>query len=74
MAIKTYAEQLEDVQTAIAQIEGGAQSYSIRSRSYTYADLGALYKRERWLRKMATTEDARGDNNQIRTQYGNFYR
>ena len=49
----TYEEQLEQVQTAIAAIEGGAQSWSISTsqstRTYTRADLKTLYDRERFL-------------------------
>lgn len=63
MAVKTYAEQLEDVQTAIAAIEGGAQEYSVGgavSRSVKRGDLGTLYKRETWLRKMAARESRGG--------------
>lgn len=66
MAIKTYEEQMEEVQTAIATIESGAQSYSIGNRSFTRADLGTLYDREKWLRKMATREAAGG----LKIQYG----
>lgn len=46
----TYEEQLVSVQTAIAAIESGAQSYSIAGRSLSRADLRTLYERERWLR------------------------
>ena len=60
MAVKTYAQQLEDVQTAIAAIEGGAQSYSIGNRALSRADLKTLYAREQWLRKMADREDRGG--------------
>jgi len=55
MAIKTYEEQLESVQNAIAQIEAGCQSYSIGSRSFTMAALSALYAREAWLRRMVSS-------------------
>lgn len=46
MTVLTVTEQLENVQAAIAAIEDGAQSYSIRDRSYTRADLKTLYERE----------------------------
>lgn len=52
MAVEDYATQLERVQSAIAAIEGGAQSYSIAGRSLSRADLRTLYEREAWLRKM----------------------
>jgi len=42
----TLADQLDSVQTAIAAIEGGAQSYTINGRSFTRADLATLYARE----------------------------
>lgn len=60
MTIKTYAEQLEDVQIAIAVIEGGAQSVSLNGRTVSHADLGTLYTREQWLRKMAARETRGG--------------
>lgn len=53
MTTESYQTQLERVQTAIAAIEGGAQSYSIAGRSLSRADLKTLYDREKWLRKMA---------------------
>ena len=68
MAIKTYAEQLEEVQTAIATIETGSQSYSMGSRSLTRADLRTLYNREKWLRTMADREE--NSNGKVRIQYG----
>jgi hypothetical protein len=58
MAIKTYTEQLESVQTAIATIESGGQAYSISGRSMSRADLETLYAREKWLRGMAARESA----------------
>ena len=59
MTIKTYTQQLEEVQTAIAAIEGGAQQYMIGERQLTRGNLKTLYDRERWLRTMAARE-ARG--------------
>ena len=57
MAIKTYAQQLEDVQNTIAEIEaGGSQSYSVFGRSVSRADLATLYARERYLRSMVLRE------------------
>lgn len=46
MALKTTLEQLESVQTAIAAIEGGSQSYQLGDKRLTRADLGMLYARE----------------------------
>jgi len=66
MAVKTYAEQLEEVQTAIATIESGAQSYSVSGRALSRADLGTLYAREKYLRKMAQREE----NGGITVRYG----
>ena len=58
MAIKTYTEQLEAVQAAIAAIEGGAQAYAINGRSVTRADLGTLYARESALMAKAVREQS----------------
>lgn len=65
MAVKTYLEQLEEVQLAISAIEGdattgGAQSYTINGRSVDRGDLKTLYAREQWLRKMADRETRGG--------------
>ncbi len=59
MATTSYQTQLESVQAAIAAIEGGAQSYSIQGRTLARGDLGTLYEREKYLRKMAD-RDSRG--------------
>ncbi len=60
MAIKTYTEQLEEVQAAITAVMGG-QSYAMPSgRSMTRADLGTLQEREKWLRQMVTREQRGG--------------
>ena len=67
MAVKTYLEQLEEVQTAIGAIENGAQSYSMGTRSLTRANLKDLYMRENYLRIMVGRED---NNNKIIIQYG----
>ncbi len=72
MAVKTYAEQLEAVQNAIAAIEGGNQSYRLETgigsgRAVTRGDLATLYKREQWLRGQADRE-ARGGG--VRVRYG----
>lgn len=67
MAIKTYTEQLEEVQAAIEKVEGGAQSYSIgeggATRTVTRATLETLYQREKYLRTMAARESRGGGIN-----------
>lgn len=60
MAIKTYTQRLEEVQTAIAVIESGAQQYQINGRMLTRAQLATLYAQEKWLRKMADRESNGG--------------
>lgn len=65
MAVESYTVQLERVQAAIAAIEGGAQSYSIGSRSLTRANLSELYEREeRLLGKVA--RETRGGGIRVR--------
>lgn len=66
MAVKTYSEQLEEVQAAIAAIEGGAQSYSIGDRSLSRGNLKALYEREAYLRAMV----ARSESGGLKPKYG----
>lgn len=66
MAIKTYTEQLEEVQGAIANIEANGQSYAIGNRSFTRANLDSLYVREKWLRVMAAREE---NDNKISVKY-----
>ena len=56
----TYSEQLESVQNAIANIEAGAQAYSIAGRSLSKADLSTLYNREKWLRQQVAREASGG--------------
>ena len=46
MTIESLTAQLERVQTAIARIESGAQSYTHAERTKNEADLATLYKRE----------------------------
>lgn len=58
MALKTYTEQLESVQSAIAAIEAGAQSLEISGRKYTKGDLATLYAREERLMPLAARESA----------------
>jgi FixJ family two-component response regulator len=55
MAIKTYAEQLEEVQSAIsATLE--SQEYKTSSRSQRRALLSDLTEREKYLRAMVDRE------------------
>jgi hypothetical protein len=56
MAVKTTEEQLESVQTAIAKIEAGSQSYTIDDITYSKANIASLYKREERLLARYTTE------------------
>jgi hypothetical protein len=59
MAVQTYTEQLEAVQTAIEKVLAG-QSYSIGGRTLTRADLDSLTKREQYLRAMVDRENNGG--------------
>ena len=59
MAIQTYTEQLEAVQTAITAVLTG-QSYAIADRSLTRADLATLQDREQYLRRMVERESRGG--------------
>lgn len=64
MAVMTYMQQLEQVQTAITEIELGAQATTIQtpggSRTITMANIEALYKRETRLRKLVSRESRGG--------------
>jgi hypothetical protein len=64
MAIKTYTEQLEEVQAAITSIVVHGQSYTITdggtSRTLNRGSLAELYKRETYLRAMADREAGGG--------------
>lgn len=64
MAIKTYSEQLEEVQAAISKIHTEGQAYSLDKAgvnvALTRANLEALYKRERYLLQMVQREQAGG--------------
>ncbi len=68
MAIKSYTEQLEEVQTAISKIISGAQAYSVGGRSLTRADLATLQEREKYLRAMVDRET--NNNGNITVTYG----
>ena len=53
MAIRTYGQMLEDIDTAIMKIEGGAQRYEIDGRVVWRADLAELRReRENLIRKV----------------------
>lgn len=55
MAAKTLAQQLDAVQTAIAAVEAGAQSYTDEAgANITYPGLDILYQREERLLKLIT--------------------
>lgn len=64
MAVKTYAEQLEEVQAAISAILTGGQSYSISTgqgaRGLTRASLGELRELEAQLRVAVAREERGG--------------
>ena len=56
MAIKSFEEQLIEVQTAISVIITKGQSYTIAGRTYTRATLSELIKYEQYLRAQAALE------------------
>jgi hypothetical protein len=60
VAVKTYSEQLEEVQTAISAILTGAQQYTYEGRQITRASLNTLFREEKRLRLMAKREAAGG--------------
>ena len=60
MALRTYAEQLEEVQDAISAILTKGQSYSIEGRTYTRANLKDLQDREAYLRPLVERESRGG--------------
>lgn len=53
----TLETQLERVRAAIAEIEGGAQEYSIANRRITKANLVTLYARENALKAEIARRD-----------------
>lgn len=59
MAIKTYTEQLEEVQAAITAILTGAQRFQINGRDVTRANLDELRSWETELRRKVSRQ-ARG--------------
>ena len=56
MAAKTYAQQLEEVETAITAICNGAQAVSIDDITYTKANLKALFDERKRLVPLANME------------------
>ena len=61
MAIKSYTEQLEEVQAAISRILTGAEEYSIGDRAAREAKLESLWIAETRLRAEVVKEEARSD-------------
>ena len=66
MSVKSYSQQLEEVQAAIAKIEEGGQAYNVEMYGLTRANLKTLYDREQYLRRMVEREE----NGGIKIQYG----
>jgi len=62
MAILTYTEQLEQVDTAITAILTGAQSYSVAGRTKTNADLRTLMEERKRLQILVQRETDGGIN------------
>ena len=60
MTIKTYTEQLEEVQAAISDILTGAQSVTYKDKSVDRANLRTLYDMEKRLRIMVKRETTGG--------------
>jgi hypothetical protein len=56
MALTTYTALYEAVQEAIFAILQGAQTHSIKDRSYTLADLDTLREMEKQYRPLAQQE------------------
>ena len=62
----TTAEQLAQVEAAIAAIETRGQSYTIGDRTFRRGDLGILYAERRKLQAQEAQETRKG----IRVRYG----
>lgn len=60
MAVKTYAEQLEEVQAAISRLLADGQAWEQGQRSRTEARLAELHEREKYLRRMVEREKRGG--------------
>lgn len=58
--MKTYEQQLEEVQQAITEILTGAQEASYNGQRVRKADLDMLQKREEWLTKQIQTKQRGG--------------
>lgn len=56
----TIAEQLQQVNDAIAAIEIGGQEYQIGTRRLKRADLSLLYQRQKELQQQLSTENDGG--------------
>lgn len=60
MIIKTYTQQLEEVQQAISDILTGAQEATYNGQRVRKADLDMLQKREEWLQNKITSQKRGG--------------
>lgn len=60
MTIKTYQQQLEEVQAAISDILTGAQEANYNGQRVRKADLDMLQKREEWLVNKITSQKRGG--------------
>lgn len=61
MARRSYTEQLESVQSTIAQIEATPnRAVTVLGRTFTKHDLQVLYNREKWLLKRVAREMSGG--------------
>lgn len=58
--IKTYREQLEEVQKAISEVLTGAQEATYNGQRVRKADLDMLQKREEWLVGKITSQKRGG--------------
>jgi hypothetical protein len=56
MTLKTYEQQLEEVQKAITDVLTGAQDASYNGQRVRKADLDMFQKREEWLTKQIATK------------------
>lgn len=56
MKIKTYTEELAELQQAITSVLTGAQEASYNGQRVKKADLDMLQRREEYLRKQIATE------------------
>ncbi|MDD4556492.1 MAG: hypothetical protein PHE89_04100 [Alphaproteobacteria bacterium] len=65
--MKTYEQQLEEVQKAITEILTGAQEASYNGQRVRKADLDMLQKREEWLTKQIATKRRGGIRVRIAT-------